>query len=342
MKRIKQEKVKRGRIILSAILTFTTALISLGFGGYLGYVTLDINYLTIGTMTYAVGGLLVVAGFFIFFGCIGGVISLKEIFISSRNEEKFSAYKGALISAIIYYCVIAIISIVGIIMALVSYIPSNYTWTIAGLALVSLLLCAGSFYCVFKELKEHKKKTKAKAEQSISQEGGIANMQLNANDIHKLSETYATNGNKSNQNERLIETVSRHNGEINHERMENVNIRGKENAEYDEGLYASNKSYEENGQHNNYRNVNNYQEKHENASAGTGEEKKYVDAKQKFYEKNYKHIDNYLTQKELDENLKGTEVDFVSLAEKLMQLEELRKAGLINDQEYQALKNKCI
>ena len=36
------------------------------------------------------------------------------------------------------------------------------------------------------------------------------------------------------------------------------------------------------------------------------------------------------------------ELNFVSLAEQLMQLEELRKAGLINDQEYQELKRKCI
>lgn len=44
---------------------------------------------------------------------------------------------------------------------------------------------------------------------------------------------------------------------------------------------------------------------------------------------------------EKDQSVKN-ELNFVSLAEQLMQLEELRKAGLINDQEYQELKRKCI
>ena len=184
MKKIKRkDKVKRGRIILSAILTFAIAVLSLGFGAYLGYITLNINYLTIGTMTYEVGGLLVVAGFFIFFGCAGGVISLKEIFISSRNEERFSAYKGALYSAIVYYVVIAIIAIAGIVSAMVNYIPSNYIWTIVALAVFAIILCGGAFYCVFRELKEHKKRKKATAEDLA-----CANMELSAGDIHKLKD----------------------------------------------------------------------------------------------------------------------------------------------------------
>jgi len=89
VKKLKKDKVKRSRIILSSILTIAIALLSLGFGAYLGYVTLNINYVTIGTMTPMVGGLLVVAGFFIFFGCVGGVIALKEIFISSKMKTSF-------------------------------------------------------------------------------------------------------------------------------------------------------------------------------------------------------------------------------------------------------------
>lgn len=252
----RKDKVKRGRIILSAILTFAIALLALAFGVYLGYITLNINYLTIGTMTYEVGGLLVIAGFFIFFGCAGGVISLKEIFISSRNEERFSAYKGALYSAIVYYVVIAIISIAGIISACVNYIPSNYTWTIIALAVFSLLLCAGAFYCVFRELKEHKKKKKA------ADESACANMELSASDIHKLK---------------------------------NATIKTENQQENQDG-----------------------QQKQE-----------------QFHSQDLKKI-------EIIKEAIKEDVDLYSLAEKLMQLEELRKAGLINDQEYQAIKGKLI
>lgn len=273
MKRLKKDKVKRGRIILSAILTMLTALISLGFGAYLGYVTLTVNYLTIGTMTPTVGGLLVVAGFFIFFGCLGGVLAVKEIFISSRNEEKFSAYKGALYSAMVYYVIIAIICIIGIIVALISFIPSNFTWSICGLALVSLLLCAGAFYLVLKEIKEHKKRMKGLKEtpkDDSQNDSPFANQNLSREDIKDFSNAKLVGGD-------LRYGQERDNGD---------------RAEQDRG----------------------YQSK----------------------EEFYRRYLSTLTEKE------NAEVDFVKLAEQLMQLEELRKAGLINDQEYQVLKKKCI
>ncbi len=292
MKNIKKEKVKRGKIILSAILTMLIAIISLGFGAYLGYVTLSLNYITIGTMTPAVGGLLVCAGFFIFFGCIGGVISLKEIFISSRNEEKFSAYKPALVSAMIYYVIIAIISIIGIIVALVSFIPSSYTWSIAGLALLTLLLCAGAFYLVLKEMKEHKKKQKAKQQES---ESPIANNNLSAREIKNFSSAYKVDD------------------ERQYSRQEE-NERYTSRAEIDKG-------------HENEMRNSRYMR---DFSGLSEEEKNEIFDRKHLYEK-------YLEKKDDDK-----QVDFVLLAERLMQLEELRKAGLINDQEYQALKKKCI
>lgn len=255
-----KNKVKRWRIILSAVLTMIIGVLCLGVGSYLGYVTLNINYLTIGTMTSAVGGLLVVAGFFIFFGCVGGVIALKEFFISSRNEEKFSVYKPALISAVVYYCVIALISLVGIIMAFASYLPATFVWTIIGLSVVSLLLCVGTFICVFKELKEHKKafntnkqsendKTGNKGQNEACRKDGysFANMQLTVDEIHKFLQSKKIN---------------------------------------------------------------------------SEEEKKDPFKKE-------------------DEN-KKKEVDLYGLAEKLMQLEELRNAGLINEQEYKLLKRSFI
>lgn len=319
MKRIKQEKVKRGRIILSSILTFLVALISLGFGAYLGYVTININYLTLGTVVSAVGGLLVVAGFFIFFGCIGGVISLKQIFISSRNEEKFSAYKGSLISSVIYYCVIALISIVGIIMAVVSYIPSNFVWSILGLAVFSLLLCGGAFYCVLKELKEHKKKTKSKPNQpQKAYQGTIANMELDANSIHKLSDAYAVKGGG--------ETLEQFNKQQN---INGQNYQTNISDGYKNGF--NNKQY---GMEENMNNSRIYGQNIDNTidnKVNSNVPKSY-----KFYENNYKN-NGYESNKTSQQD-----TDFVGLAEKLMQLEELRKAGLINDQEYQALKSKCI
>ncbi len=275
VKRLKKDKVKRGRIILSAVLTMITSLISLGFGAYLGYVTLNVNYITIGTMTPAVGGLLVCAGFFIFFGCVGGVISLKEIFISSRNEEKFSAYKPALISAMVYYVVIAIISVVGIVVALISFLPSNFTWSITGLAIVTLLLCAGSFYLVLKEMKEHKKKSSEKKQENQNE---FANLNLSAKDIHEFS-----------------------------------------NASSTEPFLPNTTNVSEDSQKSN-----------DKSKAISSKDDDDIFSKQQLYKK---YMENRQVEKE---------IDFVSLAEKLMQLEELKKAGLINEQEYQTLKARCI
>lgn len=300
MKRIKKDKVKRGRIILSAILTFALAVLSLGFGAYMGYITLNINYVTIGTMTPKVGGLLVVAGFFIFFGCIGGVISLKELFIAHRNEEKFSAYKGSLISAIVFYCVIALISIMGIISSFISYVPSQYTWGVIGLGALSLILSAGCFYCVFKELKEHKKKTKqnSQPEQGNINDNGAFNMNLDAGQIYRFSNM--TNVNDSGLNASVP--------------LSNVNQNYNFSQQQNQKPFSTNQSGGEGARNNLDENkvLSNFQkEQLQKVKDGRAEKSK-------------------------------EDLNFVSLAEQLMQLEELRKAGLINDQEYQELKRKCI
>lgn len=301
MKRIKKDKVKRGRIILSAILTFALAVLSLGFGAYMGYITLNINYVTIGTMTPKVGGLLVVAGFFIFFGCIGGVISLKELFIAHRNEEKFSAYKGSLISAIVFYCVIALISIIGIISSFISYVPSQYTWGVIGLGALSLILSAGCFYCVFKELKEHKKKTKQNLTSLQNQGGncdsGAFNMNLDAGQIYRFSNM--TNVNDSDLNG-------------------SASYFGKNQND-------SSKIFQ--GERSTLSNCN----LQENVNSSD-------------HDKVLSNFQKEQLQKVKDGRVEKAKEDlnFVSLAEQLMQLEELRKAGLINDQEYQELKRKCI
>jgi len=282
MKKLKKDKVKRSRIILSSIITLALALLSLGFGAYFGYVTLNINYVTIGTMTPMVGGLLVVAGFFIFFGCIGGMLAIKELYISFKNEDKFSAHKGALISAIVYYIITAIICIVGLIMGMVSYLPSSYTSTILALCVFAFLLCAGAFYCVFKELKEHKKKTKKKNQQKLNKEweDAIANLNLSPKEIQKLSNTIAK-GTMPEDNENCkqndnIENIKKE--EITKTIEDDLDILGR---------------------------------------------KRNIELQNK-------------------PDLDKKEVDFIVLSEKLMQLEELRKAGLINDQEYQSLKAKCM
>lgn len=292
MKRIRRDRVKRGRIILSAILTIALAILSLGFGAYLGYITLNINYVTIGTMTPKVGGLLIVAGFFIFFGCLGGVIAIKELFIAHRNEDKFSAYKGSLYSAIIFYSVIALISVIGIISSFISYVPSQYTWGVIGLGALSLVLSAGCFYCVFKELKEHKKKNK----QNVSSEqtdNGAFNMKLDAHEIHRFSNMVQKNNESDRTNENLNNFRNRNCEDC---LMSGRNFQGEKNAQYDIS-----------------QNLTNFQKEQLEEVHGKTEKSE-----------------------------KEQEINFVSLAEKLMQLEELRKAGLINDQEYQELKRKCI
>jgi len=298
VKKLKTEKVKRSRIILSAILTFAIALLGLGFGAYLGYVTLNINYVTIGTMTPMVGGLLVVAGFFIFFGCVGGVISLKEIFISSRNEDKFSAYKGALISAIVYYVVIAIICIVGFIMSLVSYVPSNFTWTILALCVLTLVLCGGAFYCVLKELKEHKKKKKAK--DASKNDTPIYNMNLDASDIRRFSNATLNTNSSQQYNQAYNHNIPN----AEHYNQQTNQSQGAQNSGYDNHYYEHNEYYSQASEYD----------------------------KQRLYDR--------LLNKESKPSKE--DVDLINLAEKLMQLEELRKAGLINDQEYQSLKKNLI
>lgn len=302
MKRIKKDKVKRGRIILSAILTFALAVLSLGFGAYMGYITLNINYVTIGTMTPKVGGLLVVAGFFIFFGCIGGVISLKELFIAHRNEEKFSAYKGSLISAIIFYCVIALISIMGIISSFISYVPSQYTWGVIGLGALSLVLSAGCFYCVFKELKEHKKKSRQALQTKNGQnnaDNGAFNMNLDACEIHRFSNMTSAGG-KDYDNSYFPQSSAQNQGN-------QIQTQGSFNSQHNQSLCTDARKNSQSDEI-----LTNFQK----------EQLRKV--------------------KEDRSDKSKEELNFVSLAEQLMQLEELRKAGLINDQEYQELKRKCI
>ncbi len=291
MKRLKRDRVKRGRIVLSAILTIALALLSLGFGGYLGYVTLNINYITIGTMTGEVGGLLVVADFFIFFGVIGGGIALKEIFIAHRNEEKFSAYKGALYSAIAFYSVIALISIVGVIASFVSFIPSNFTWAIVGLGLLSLVLSCGCFYLVLRELQDHKKNMK-----KMSGESQFVNMDLSAGEIRKFASM--TESTQSNHDEQKRDDRSN----------SSENSKTKQ-SEIDDAALA--KAILE---LNKYHDQNNLQKE---------------------------RILRTTSQDKIDQ-IDLTSVNFEELAVNLMQLEELRKAGLINDQEYQTLKRRCL
>lgn len=302
MKRIKKDKVKRGRIILSAILTFALAVLSLGFGAYMGYITLNINYVTIGTMTPKVGGLLVVAGFFIFFGCIGGVISLKELFIAHRNEEKFSAYKGSLISAIIFYCVIALISIMGIISSFISYVPSQYTWGVIGLGALSLVLSAGCFYCVFKELKEHKKKSKQALQTKNGQnnaDNGAFNMNLDACEIHRFSNMTSAGG-QDYDNSYFPQSSAQNQGN-------QIQTQGSFNSQHNQSLCAD-----------------------------AWKNSQSDEILTNFQKEQLRKVKEDRSDKSKEE------LNFVSLAEQLMQLEELRKAGLINDQEYQELKRKCI
>ena len=288
MKRLKKDRVKRGRIVLSAILTIALAILSLGFGGYLGYVTLNINYLTIGTMTGEVGGLLVVSDFFIFFGVIGAGIAMKEIFIAHRNEEKFSAYKGALYSAVAFYIVIALISVVGVIASFVSFVPSNFTWAIVGLCILSMVLSAGCFYLVLRELQDHKKNMKKR-----SGESQFVNMDLSADEIRKFAVMKEFSGAKDDLT-----------GDINVKHSTE-----KQNKSEDADLALA----------------------------------KAILQLNKYHENNGEKENKILrTQASKEEQIDLTSLNFEELAINLMQLEELRKAGLINDQEYQTLKHRCI
>ena len=306
MRRLKRDRVKRGRIVLSAILTIALSLLSLGFGGYLGYVTLNINYITIGTMTGEVGGLLVVSDFFIFFGVIGAGIAMKELVIAHKNEEKFSAYKGALYSSIVFYLIIAIISIVGVVSSFVSFVPSNYTWAIVGLGVLALVLSGGCFYLVFRELKDHKKNIR-----KLSGDNQFVNLDLTAGEIRKFSDMREsqTLPDVDNKKEYLKEDI----------------ISGYRKESFDNSQKLNDKGLQDN--------------------ADLTLAKAILELGKYHEDKNVKK--DRILRTDANQNYKNQEdtslsVDFEELAVNLMQLEELRKAGLINDQEYQALKKRCI
>ena len=308
MKRLKKDRVKRGRIVLSAILTITLSLLSLGFGGYLGYVTLNINYITIGTMTGEVGGLLVVSDFFIFFGVIGIGIAMKEIFIAHKNEEKFSAYKGALYSSIVFYLIIAIISVVGVVSSFVSFIPSNFTWAIVGLGALSLVLSGGCFYLVFRELKDHKKNMRR-----LSGDNQFVNLDLSAGEIRKFSEMRECERRvDKHNNERTENSGNEHHDSNSSERQSGDSINDKYSKQNNDNLDFS-------------------------IAKAILELNKYHDDKNIARDRILRTEEN---QKSQIDDLSS--LNFEELAVNLMQLEELRKAGLINDQEYQTLKKRCI
>ena len=162
------------------------------------------------------------------------------------------------------------------------------------------MLSAGCFYCVFKELKEHKKKTKQQANQNRATDNGAFNMNLDANEIHRFS-------NMTQQSGQTPQTMQSQTQQTFQNIAQNPNVQNAGNNQQ----YAENRGFEGKNQFQN-------------------------DVLTPFQKQQ-------LAEVKEDKKVQGKEdLNFVSLAEKLMQLEELRKAGLINDQEYQELKRKCI
>jgi len=168
-------------------------------------------------------------------------------------------------------------------MSLVSYVPSNFTWTILALSIFCLLICGGAFYCVLRELKEHKKKKQTGQSKKDNNDNPLYNMNMSAEEIRRFKEFFKET--KESEINKKAEELSKN--------RENQKTSEEDLSEKEKALKILYSGAEKN-------------DKSENK-----------------------------------EKIKDS-LDFCSLSRNLKQLEDLRKSGLINDQEYQQLKLTLI
>lgn len=148
----KKEKLKRGKLTISGMLSFVLALISLGAGAYIGFMTLNYNYLTLGTMEESIITLFICSGLFIALGVVSISVGIKLLAMSKCTNFVFYTKKSIIISSLVFYSIVTIVAIVAIGMCFATIIPSVYmitTMVLSGLAIVVCIIC---FINLFKEL----------------------------------------------------------------------------------------------------------------------------------------------------------------------------------------------
>jgi len=166
MKNKQREKQKRNKLLISGLLSFLLAAISLGAGIYIGFMTLNYNYLTLGTLQNSILVLFVCAGLFIALGVVAISVGIKLLSLSKSTNFVFYTKKSIIISALVFYMGITIVGIVAIVMCFSTIIPSIYTIITFVLSGLSIVICVVCFIMLFKELKSFLNKIK-KGEMTI-------------------------------------------------------------------------------------------------------------------------------------------------------------------------------
>ena len=163
MKKTNKNKQKRNKLLASGLLSFVLAIISFGAGIYIGLMTMNYNYITIGTMqgSNSIMILFVCSGLFIALGVVSISVGMKLLSMRKSTNFVFYTKKSVIISSLVFYTVIFIISIIAIAMCFSRYIPSVYSITTFVLSALAVVLCVLCFFFTFKELKAFMNKIKS-------------------------------------------------------------------------------------------------------------------------------------------------------------------------------------
>ena len=162
----KREKQKRNKLLISGLLSFLLAAISLGAGMYIGFMTLNYNYLTLGTLQNSIMVLFVCAGLFIALGVVSISVGVKLLSMAKSTNFVFYTKKSIIISSLVFYSGMTIVGIVAIAMCFATIIPSIYTIVTFVLSGLSIIICVACFIMLFKELRTFLNKIK-KGEMTI-------------------------------------------------------------------------------------------------------------------------------------------------------------------------------
>lgn len=162
MKKTKKNKQKRNKLLASGLLSFVLAIISFGAGIYIGLMTMNYNYITIGTMqgSNSIMILFVCSGLFIALGVVSISVGMKMLSMRKSTNFVFYTKKSVIISSLVFYTAIFIIGIIAIAMCFSSYIPSVYSIITFVLSALAVVLCVLCFFFTFKELHSFMNKIK--------------------------------------------------------------------------------------------------------------------------------------------------------------------------------------
>ena len=141
MKNKQKEKYKRSKLLISGLLSFLLAAIGLGSGIYIGFMTLNYNYLTLGTLQNSIMVLFVCSGLFIALGVVSISVGIKLISISKSTNFVFYTKKSIIISSMVFYSCMFVVAGLAIAMSFATIIPSIYTIVTFILSGITIAIC---------------------------------------------------------------------------------------------------------------------------------------------------------------------------------------------------------